>query len=343
MLLVFMAVAAAGFWAGATAFRPPDDPLSMAPEPIIHVVSEGTVGRSLRFTAVAEWALIPLGEMAGGGVITSVELEAGTLITAGDVVMTVNLHPVIVADGEIPMFRRLEMEKSGGDVSQLQLLLAHLGLFSGEVDGVFDASTRTAVMDWQETLGVDRTGIVEPGHIIFVPGLPMRAILDSRATVGVRLVDGASVLLGVPAAPDFWIPLAPDQSQAVPLASTVLVSYASGVWEAQTVLAEDRPDLGQLHLRLVAPDGGPVCGSMCPDWVPLGTRAFFAAEVVVVPRTTGPVVPAAALHVDAANRPHLRLEDGSLVEVSVVESGSGLVVVEGIEVGTRILLPVSAR
>src|SRR4029450_8978673 len=61
----------------------------------------------------------------------------------------------------------------GRDVRQLQRNLKALGFNDGgdlEADGEFDADTAEAVRDWQDDLGLERTGAVELGDVVFEPG-----------------------------------------------------------------------------------------------------------------------------------------------------------------------------
>lgn len=342
LLLVAALVAAVilGLWAGRVALEPPEDPLAVAGEPTSYVVAEGSVGRSLTFTATAEWDLVPFGQNAAGGVVTSVEVEPGEMVRAGGVLFTVELRPVVVAVGAVPMFRPLAVETEGPDVAQLQRLLTELGHFAGDVDGVYDRATRTAVGTWQEDIGLPVTGVVELGDVIFVPELPVPVVLSDAVFVGARLTGGEPVVRAILADPVFRIPLSIEQADLVPLSADVSVTYPDGVWPARIDRAVERVEFGQLDLFLTAPDGTSVCGDECRRWVQLTDRTDFRAEVVVIPETVGPVVPVGAISVGAGNEALLTMADGSIREVRVVESANGLAVVEGVEVGAEILLPV---
>jgi hypothetical protein len=145
-LLVALAVAAgAGFWAGREVLVAPKDLLAGDEGIVTYTVIEGEVGRSLRFVALAEWDLVPVARNAAAGTVTTVEFSAGGVAEAGDVLYSVDLRPVVVAQGSIPAFRDLALNVQGPDVAQLQSFLAGLGHFTGEVDGVFRAGTRSAV------------------------------------------------------------------------------------------------------------------------------------------------------------------------------------------------------
>ncbi len=333
------AAAAAGWWAATVALEPPADPLAEEAGPVTYVVEEGTVGRSLTFTAVATWELVPVGRNSASGVVTSVEIGPGDLVEAGQVLYTVNLRPVVVAEGDVPSFRPLARRSEGPDVAQLQRLLTDLGFYHDDVDGSFGRSTRTAVKAWQKSLGVDDTGIVEAGDLVFVPRLPARLAVGEGVTPGARLGGGEETVFLVPDDPSFRIPLAVEQRALVPLSADVYVTYADGVWEARIERATETPEFGQLDLILAGRDGGPVCGLVCADWVDLSKPTDFRAEIVVIPETSGPVVPVAGISTDPGNQPYVTLADGSTVPVKLVESANGLAVVEGIEPGTTILLP----
>ena len=327
-----------GFWAGRVALEPPTDPLDVAVEPTTYLVEVGSVGRSLTFTAVAEWDLRVVGENGAGGVVTSVDVTAGDTVDAGDVIYTVGLRPVVVARGVVPMFRSLALLSKGADVAQLQQLLTDVGVYSGAIDGDFRESTRAAVRDWQESLEFERTGTVLAGDVVFVPELPVRIAPAEELKVGARLAGGEPVMRVVPSEPVFRIPLAVEQAALVPLSAEVFVTYPDGVWDARIERAVEQVEFGQLDLFLSGPDGGSVCGDMCGDWVQLTDRSDFRAEIVVIPDTIGPLVPVGAISAGPGNEAFLTLADGSEVEVTVIESANGVAVVEGIDAGTEIML-----
>lgn len=68
----------------------------------------------------------------------------------------------------------------------------------------------------------------------------------------------------------------------------------------------------------------------------------FLVEIVVIPETVGPVVPVAAIQLDAGNQPFVTTPAGERIDIDIVESAQGIAVVEGIEVGTVILIRVTS-
>lgn len=345
-LAVLLAAVAAGWWAGREVFTTPQDPLAQA-EPITYTVVEGTVGRSLRFAAVAEWVIAPVARSEAQGVITSVEVVDGEVVGPGEVLFTVGLRPVVVVEGEVPAFRDLGLRDQGPDVSQLQRYLVSAGFADTEPDGVFGISTRTAVRAWQRTLGVPDDGVVRLGDVIFVPRLPIRVALGETVERGRRIGGGEMAVWELPAAPSFWIPLSPDQRSLVPLNAPVRVTYGTAMWEAETVAAvEVEPFEGagfsELRLILEAPGGGAVCGDECGEWVSVEVRSNFPAEIAVVPETTGPVVPVAAIQTDPGGGTFVTLASGGRAAVEVVAAHAGIAVVEGVDVGTILSLSFAA-
>ena len=339
LVVLLAAVGLVGFWAGRVALEPPEDPLAVDVGPVTYVVDSGEVGRSLSFSAVAEWGLVPVGRNGAVGVVTAVEVDAGELVESGDVLYTVGLRPVVVAVGSVPMFRDLGRGVSGDDVVQLQGLLAGLGFYAGEQTGTLDAATESAVRVWQESLGLDDTGVVAAGDVVFVPVLPAPLAFSEALEVGARLSGGEELVLRVPDVPVFRVPLSIDQRDLVPLSAPVRVRYPEGVWEGRIEQAVELPERGQLDLILAAVDGGAVCGDDCARWVSVTRPTDFGVEIVVIPRVEGPVVPVAAIISDPGNRTFVLTDAGEEVDIEVVASAGGIAVVDGVEVGTVIQIP----
>ena len=109
-----------------------------------------------------------------GGVITEI-VAAGETIEQGDVLYRVNGEPVVVMYGDIPAYRTLRDlsdNMTGTDVLQLEEALVALGYDPdslASVDEEFTDYTETMVERWQEDLGVEETGFVALGSIIFIP------------------------------------------------------------------------------------------------------------------------------------------------------------------------------
>lgn len=128
------------------------------------------------------------------GTITGVADE-GTVRTRGQILYRVDEQPVVLLYGRIPAYRSLQEGDEGGDVRQLQRNLIGLGHDPDgliEADGEFDSATAAAVRTWQEALGVDETGRVDQGQVVFQPGA--RRIGSVTGTVGTSTGAGRPVM-----------------------------------------------------------------------------------------------------------------------------------------------------
>jgi peptidoglycan hydrolase-like protein with peptidoglycan-binding domain len=297
----------------------------------------------LSFAAIAEWPTQDLARSGSSGVVTSVEVAAGDDVVAGSVVYSVDLRPVTIGVGVVPMFRDLSLKAEGPDVAQVQTLLTELGFFDGEVDGVFGRDLRDAVRDWQDSAGLPDDGVVRVGDLMFVPSVPVRVVLGDMVTVGAPLGGGEVTVRRVTGDPVFVIPLALEQRSLVPLDAKVFVRHGSGVWDGMIGAVREDDQRGELLLEIVATGGGSLCGDECAVEVPLIGRSDYPAEIVVVPERSGPVVPIAAIETSPDGTTSVRATDGSLIPVSIVEASNGIAVVDGVTVGDVIVLPVTSQ
>lgn len=126
-----------------------------------------------------------------GGTVTALP-AVGTVVERGQAIYRVDDTPVVLLYGALPAYRTLAPNTEGADVEQLETNLAALGYTGFTVDKRYTASTAAAVKDWQQDIGVPRTGSVEPGRLLYAAG-PVR--VDShKAAVGDAVGPGTSVL-----------------------------------------------------------------------------------------------------------------------------------------------------
>jgi len=189
-----LAIAASGVWWFAASGDGGDDPgaadttdLTTAIVDRRDLVESETFDGSLGFAD--ERALVS----GRAGTMTWIADEGSTL-HRGDVAYEVDERPIVMMIGEVPAYRALSSGVQGRDVRQLQRNLLALGFDDGgdlEVTGEFDADTAEAVRDWQEDLGVERTGVVELGDVAFTPGA--RRMGEHTLVVGSSVTPGAQV------------------------------------------------------------------------------------------------------------------------------------------------------
>lgn len=174
-------------------------------------VVEQTVGRPLQFAAVAEWETTPLARAGSAGIVTSVGFESGDEVSAGDVLYTVDLRSVVIAEGAVPAFRAIARSAEGADVRQLQEFLAASGYLNVAPDGVFGSATVAAVRAWQDDMGVDDDGVVRLDDVVFVEARAVRVAAAEALAVGSPLGGGEVVLNRLAGEPRVTVPLSPEQ------------------------------------------------------------------------------------------------------------------------------------
>ncbi|ACZ83338.1 peptidoglycan-binding protein [Streptosporangium roseum] len=118
------------------------------------------------------------GELGYGPATTATSRLSGTLtrlpgtgdrITRGKALYKVDDRPVTLLYGSLPAYRTLAQGVEGPDVRQLERNLKALGYGGFTVDEEYTYATAEAVMRWQEDRGLDETGTVELGHVVFAP------------------------------------------------------------------------------------------------------------------------------------------------------------------------------
>jgi peptidoglycan hydrolase-like protein with peptidoglycan-binding domain len=129
------------------------------------------------------------------GMVTALR-EPGTVVRRGQALYWLNGRPVTLLYGAMPMHRPLDASSDDGrDIRELERNLVELGYDPDgdvEIDREWDWATTAAVKRWQEDIGLEETGTVELGQIVFLPG--PRRIGELQTTVGAPLQPGSEVL-----------------------------------------------------------------------------------------------------------------------------------------------------
>lgn len=288
------AVGIAAFLAGRWTFLPPD--VEASPRPVAtYEVADATIGTSIDGTVKAKWDVATTGVNALTGIVTTIALDGPSEVKSGDVLYTVNLRPVVVAQGEVPAFRDLFRGVSGRDVTQLQRYLIDAGYYAGPLDGDFGSGTEVAVKAWQRALGEERTGVVTAGELLFVPSLPALVVLNEELYVGAQVTVGAQVITVLNATPTFTLSLPVEQASRIPVGGADLtVAGPSGQWRARTGAVEFG-DSGLATVEILPAAGDSVCGDACDELEYSGDGVVLSAQVALTPEVTGPAVPLSAL------------------------------------------------
>ncbi|MEU5876837.1 peptidoglycan-binding protein [Spirillospora sp. NPDC047279] len=103
------------------------------------------------------------------GTLTSLP-ESGSEIGRGRTLFKVDDDPILLMYGSRPAYRDLRSGVEGNDVLQLERNLSALGYDGFTVDDEFTGDTAAAVQEWQDDKGLEETGVVELGRVVFAPG-----------------------------------------------------------------------------------------------------------------------------------------------------------------------------
>lgn len=116
----------------------------------------------------------------------------GDTVTRGESLYEVDDVPATLMYGSLPAYRELKNGVEGSDVEQLEANLAALGYGGFDVDEEFTSYTAAAVKRWQEDLGLEETGVVALGSVVFAPA---KVRIDSlTAEEGSATAPGQEVL-----------------------------------------------------------------------------------------------------------------------------------------------------
>ena len=131
------------------------------------------------------------------GTVTAVRAP-GTVVERGQPLYSVDNRPVSLFYGDLPAWRRMEVGMTDGpDVRQLEENLVVMGYATEaelSVDDRFTGATATAVRRWQKAIGIEETGAVEHGRVVFLPDA--LRVAEVKVEKGAAAPPGSPVLTG---------------------------------------------------------------------------------------------------------------------------------------------------
>ncbi|GAA1782106.1 peptidoglycan-binding protein [Agromyces lapidis] len=172
-----------------------------------------------------------------GGTITWLP-GVGTVLDRGATIFRVDDDPVVLFLGELPAWRAFsEGMEDGPDVRQLEENLAALGFFDREPDEEFAWSTAAAIEDWQESLGLEETGAIDLGRIVFAP--ESLRVAEQKLKPGSPA--GSAVISVTGTAKRVSVFLAPNLESIAPVGTKVQITLPGGATAPGTVSAVGTP------------------------------------------------------------------------------------------------------
>ncbi|MFF1877165.1 peptidoglycan-binding protein [Leifsonia sp. NPDC058230] len=296
--------------------------------------ANGTIELTLPLRAEARWERMLVARNMMQGTVTSLDLDSTARTSTGDKLYSIDLKPVFAAEGTVPTFRALEEGASGPDVRQLQAMLKVRGWLHSAIDGAFGASTTAAVKRWQAHEAMEATGVVEPGVVLFIAELPARLVVDSETLApGKSVASGEPAILKLSEQPAIDAPIANDVLSEIEQGTAVHLLAGETTWTGLVRAIEAHED-GTTVATLSAPDGSS-CGETCPFAHTGEDRLQLRGFVVLVPRTSGVIVPTAAIRT-ASDSQFVINATGRKHQVKVTATALGESVVKGIDAGTRV-------
>jgi hypothetical protein len=134
--------------------------------------------------------------------------KANTAMTRGDVLYRVDNKPVTLFYGSTPLFRTIgppvgkAKPLTGPDIRVVKENLTALGFLSKTTTDKLTPATTKAIKEWQKSLDLEPTGVIDPTTVVVLPG-------------AVR-VDSLKAALGDPAATDLLGVTATDKVVTLP-------------------------------------------------------------------------------------------------------------------------------
>jgi hypothetical protein len=170
----------------------------------------------------------------GQGTVTWLP-AVGQVIDQGQVLYQVDGAPVVLLYGSSPAWRALASGTTGADVTQLNHDLVTLGYVkSGDVDSAWDRynwATRAGVEKLQQHLGVEQSGQLSPGEVVFLPTAARVTTLQA----GLGAPATGPVLQASSTAPTVSVALNADLQSQVKAGDQVSITLPDGSTTAGTV------------------------------------------------------------------------------------------------------------
>jgi peptidoglycan hydrolase-like protein with peptidoglycan-binding domain len=222
----------------------------------------------------------------------------------------------------------------GADIAQLEASLVAMGYDPAQqvtIDNHFDSATRTMVKAWQLGLGVDATGTVALGSVVFLPAAT--TVSGVARAVGDAVGDGDAVLTLASPTQEVLIDVPTgDEAQVVP-------GLEVKVGQVQGTVA---------RLRSANQNGAVVVEAVIAPTTPIanaGNGSSVKVTITLQNNTGALIAPAEALvsRLDGTYAVQQQAADGSTkwLTVELLGVSGGNIAIRGNDVseGTTLLLP----
>ncbi|MET4781721.1 peptidoglycan-binding protein [Glaciihabitans sp. UYNi722] len=279
---------------------------------------------------------------AASGLVTSVDVKAGSPIASGTKLASVNGVAILAYAAPSPLYRDLGAGIRGADVEALSTYLRDIGLLrAGDVSSVYGPVLAKAVSALEKRIGAGVDGVFQVGFVAWVP--PGTAAVGTvKVSVGDSLAAGAALVLGGGASTSVTFVRTGDTGGR-PVAPKGVLRLRSGKAQvdfASLTLTADEGGSIQAFLTAAVTAGGVTAKQTTAD---TGTITYTGAILSAAAPSKVAVVPSSALYATAGGHtcvftasragfravtlPHPELITGELGSVSVPSSLVGKSVV----------------
>lgn len=327
-----------GFRAGQTATSV--SPAQPAPPSRLTLkVAQGSLTDATPMNIRLSWTTVSELRNQLPGLVTRVAVRPGvpSQITAGSALYWVDEAPVMVMQGDVPAYRALSAGANGRDVAQVQSFLASAGVYQGDQDGRWRASTTTALRAWQRSLDLPVTETLPLGSVLFLSQLPVSVSIAPQFSAGVHVDAGTPVVSVVGALPLAQL-VVPNGTTRDVRSSTIVAQIGSGnvTFRADGAATLD-PQTNQTLVGLSLAESSTSCDAWCDQ---VGTAAPLVAPATVTfgGPASGPMLPIGALQTTAGDVT-VTMESGESKSVQIVLQVDGQAIVDGLSVGDVVLIP----
>jgi peptidoglycan hydrolase-like protein with peptidoglycan-binding domain len=267
-------VSALGAWAALAAVPDPTQAGAQVAPVVAPVTAAERRASGVVTVEVREAAGVAALSATSGTVTATVPL--GTVLADGDEAARIDDRPVRAMVAAAPLWRTLARGDEGDDVRRLQQHLVATGHLAVTPDGVFGASTATAVAAYARELGMPRgTTTFDPAWVVWVGPEPLEVQAVS-APVGTRVDPGTALLTG------------PGTAQAVAVTEPQGGLGGSFGSQAELVVGQARvPYQVGSGVVTAAADVVVLVGALAPGTSGAGrVEAVDAAQVLSVPASS---------------------------------------------------------
>lgn len=323
-------IGAVAFWAGYQV-RTPAVPVIGQSGPVTYRATVGTIGRTVPAMVTSTWIVVDTVSSIPGGTVTA-EPPQGKVVDGG-VVAWIDGLPLIAVVAESPFFRDLTLGSTGADVRAFEAFLARAKYLRQTPDPTFDEATQQAVLRWQESVGLPKSGIVTKGTI--------RAVREAGGFIRPTVVWGQVISPGESVA---------ELLNPEPVLNASIEGTTPGNALKGSKITIKRPaewsgllgDSGRgvdgtLGWAVIGAEGKSICGDQCAE---LSSKdgVQLPGEIELIPQRSGVVVPTSAIRIEPDGTSVVVDREGVSTKVSVTVSDRGMALVEGIPEGAEVVL-----